>query len=238
MNNSEKILKLISNFIETGILTSQDAKKELINNLNHPKGYSGRDKDNIRYSRCDSYIDNLFTLKIKNISNKNISKIILPRLFDKSMNWRRSRDFTETLEGSSLQYLPEYITFIDSTKKEVEFIYNLVFHKPGYSWNHSGDNDEKFDEMNFAITNLSHSRAIIELTGENVKEVLKKGCPYDFNSLKKNNCLNSTFNGMSVTIDFLDDNPNKIRIFTLRSFGESLYYSVTDSSLEFGYKSF
>jgi BMFP domain-containing protein YqiC len=33
MNNSEKILKLLSNFIETGILTSQDAKKEVINNL-------------------------------------------------------------------------------------------------------------------------------------------------------------------------------------------------------------
>jgi len=97
---------------------------------------------------------------------------------------------------------------------------------------------KKLDKINFAITNLSHSRAIIELKGKNAKEVLKKGCPYDFNDLKKNNCLNSTFNGMSVTIDFLDDNPNKIRIFTLRSFGESLYYSVTDSSLEFGYKSF
>ena len=33
MNSSEKVLKLISNFVETGILTSQDAKKELINNL-------------------------------------------------------------------------------------------------------------------------------------------------------------------------------------------------------------
>ena len=33
MNSSEKILKIISNFIETGILTSQDAKKELINDL-------------------------------------------------------------------------------------------------------------------------------------------------------------------------------------------------------------
>ena len=33
MNSSEKILKLISNFVETGILTSQDAKKELINSL-------------------------------------------------------------------------------------------------------------------------------------------------------------------------------------------------------------
>ena len=96
---------------------------------------------------------------------------------------------------------------------------------------------EKFDETNFAITNLSHSRAIIELEGENAKEVLKKGCPYNFNSLKKNNCLNSTYNGMSVTIDVLDDSPSKIRIFTLRSFGESLYHSITDACLEFGYKS-
>jgi len=95
---------------------------------------------------------------------------------------------------------------------------------------------EKFDETNFAVTNLSHSRAIIELEGENAKEVLKKGCPYNFNELKKNNCLNSIFNGVSVTIDILDDNPNKIRLFTLRSFGESLYHSITDSSLEFGYK--
>ena len=87
------------------------------------------------------------------------------------------------------------------------------------------------------LYNLSQSRAIIELDGENAKEVLKKGCPYNFNELKKDNCLNSTLIGMSVTIDLLDHNPNKIRIFTLRSFGESLYHSITDSCLEFGYKS-
>tara|TARA_B100000780_G_C20955237_1_gene381129 strand:- start:136 stop:723 length:588 start_codon:yes stop_codon:yes gene_type:complete len=96
---------------------------------------------------------------------------------------------------------------------------------------------EKFDESNFAITDLSHSRAIIELEGKNAKEVLKKGCPYNFNDMKKNNSINSTFNGMSVTIDILDDSPYKIRIFTLRSFGESLYHSITDSCVEFGYKS-
>ena len=94
-----------------------------------------------------------------------------------------------------------------------------------------------FRETDFAITDLSHSRAIIELDGENGKEVLKKGCPYNFNELNNNNCINSTFNGMSVTIDILNHNPNKIRIFTLRSFGESLYHSITDSCLEFGYKS-
>ena len=94
-----------------------------------------------------------------------------------------------------------------------------------------------FDENNFAVTDISHSRAIIELEGKNVKEVLKKGCPFNFNELKKNNCLNSTFNGIAVTIDMLNDDPYKVRILTLRSFGESLYHSISDSCLEYGYKS-
>jgi len=94
-----------------------------------------------------------------------------------------------------------------------------------------------FKETDFAITNFSHSRAIIELEGENSKEILKKGCPFNFNELKKNNCANSIFNGITITIDMIEDNPNKLRIFTLRSFGESLYHSITDASLEFGYKS-
>ena len=96
--------------------------------------------------------------------------------------------------------------------------------------------NEKLVDTDFAITNISHSRAIIQLEGKNTKEILKKGCPFNFNELKKDNCLNSTYNGMSVTIDMLDDNPDKIRIFTLRSFGESFYHSITDACLEFGYK--
>ena len=95
---------------------------------------------------------------------------------------------------------------------------------------------EVFKETDFAITDLSHSRAIIQVEGQEVKEVLKKGCPFNFNILKKNNSINSTFNGIAFTVDMIDDNPNKIRIFALRSFGESLYHSITDSSLEFGYK--
>jgi heterotetrameric sarcosine oxidase gamma subunit len=91
-------------------------------------------------------------------------------------------------------------------------------------------------DTDFAITNVSHSRAIIQIEGKNTKEILKKGCPFNFNELKKDTCLNSTYNGMSVTIDMLDDNPDKVRIFTLRSFGESFYHSITDACLEFGYK--
>ena len=95
---------------------------------------------------------------------------------------------------------------------------------------------EVLKETDFAVTDLSHSRAIIEIEGHDVREVLKKGCPYNFNILEKNNSINSTYNGIAFTVDMIDDNPDKIRLFALRSFGESFYHSITDSSLEFGYK--
>ncbi len=95
---------------------------------------------------------------------------------------------------------------------------------------------KSFSENEFALTDLSHSRAIIELEGENSKEILKKGCPFNFNDLKKDNCVNSAFNGIAVTIDMINENPINLRLFALRSFGESLYYSITDSCLEDGYK--
>jgi heterotetrameric sarcosine oxidase gamma subunit len=95
---------------------------------------------------------------------------------------------------------------------------------------------QNFKETDFAVTDLSHSKAIIEIKGHNVKEVLKKGCPFNFNILEKNNSINSTYNGISFTVDMLDDNPDKIRLFALRSFGESLYHSITDASLEYGFE--
>ena len=94
----------------------------------------------------------------------------------------------------------------------------------------------KFKGTDFAVTDLSHSRAIIEIEGKDTIEVLKKGCPFNFNTLEKNNSINSTYNGIAFTVDKLDDNPNKVRLFSLRSFGESLYHSITDASLEFGFK--
>jgi heterotetrameric sarcosine oxidase gamma subunit len=94
---------------------------------------------------------------------------------------------------------------------------------------------KKFDDQNFVITNLSHSRAIIEIEGNLADEVLKKGCPLNINNLKAGDCANSVYNGMSVMIDFISNKPKKIRISGLRSFGESLHHSITDASLEYGY---
>ncbi len=91
------------------------------------------------------------------------------------------------------------------------------------------------DDENFAKTDISHSRAIIRIKGHQTKEVLKKGCPINFNEFKKNDCAGSVFHGITVVIDCINDNPYTYNIMTLRSFGESLYHHITDSSLEFGY---
>jgi len=92
-------------------------------------------------------------------------------------------------------------------------------------------------ESDFAVTDLSHSKSIIEIEGNMAYEVLKKGSPLDVNILKSGDCANTVYNGITITLDFVSNKPNIIRIFSLRSFGESLYHAITDASLEFGYKS-
>ncbi len=96
--------------------------------------------------------------------------------------------------------------------------------------------NEKFSTTEFAVTDISHSRSIIELQGSDVLEVIKKGSPFDIESLTKNNCTSTVYNGITITIDNIEDSKNQIRIISLRSFGESLYHSVTDACLEYGYK--
>ncbi len=67
-----------------------------------------------------------------------------------------------------------------------------------------------FNETDFAITDLSHSRAVIQIEGSEVKEVLKKGCPFNFNILEKNNSINSTYNGVAFMVDMLNNDPDKL----------------------------
>ena len=97
---------------------------------------------------------------------------------------------------------------------------------------------KKFDEQDFAITDISQSRAVLQISGVNAKNVLKKGSPINFNEnmFKPNNCVNTTYNGINILIDYLDDQPFCFNLYALRSFGGSFYHSITDSSLEYGYE--
>ena len=94
---------------------------------------------------------------------------------------------------------------------------------------------EKCNSDNFAITDISHSRAIIQIKGLQAKDVLKKGCPINFNEFENNNCAGTVFHGINVVVDFVGKNPDTFNLLTLRSFGESFYHHITDAALEFGY---
>ncbi len=93
----------------------------------------------------------------------------------------------------------------------------------------------KCTNENFAITDISHSRAVMQIKGSQAKEVLKKGCPINFNEFKKNSCASSVFHGINILIDCIDDEQQIFNVLTLRSFGESFYHHITDASLEFGF---
>ena len=94
---------------------------------------------------------------------------------------------------------------------------------------------EKCNSDNFAITDISHSRAIIQIKGFQAKDILKKGCPLNFNEFEDNNCAGTVFHGINIVVDFVDKNPDTFNLLTLRSFGESFYHHITDAALEFGY---
>jgi len=94
---------------------------------------------------------------------------------------------------------------------------------------------EKCNSDNFAITDISHSRATIQIKGLQAKDILKKGCPLNFNEFENNNCAGTVFHGINIVVDFVGSNPDTFNLLTLRSFGESFYHHITDAALEFGY---
>ena len=168
-------------------------------------------------------------LKISEIKNLLIIQIV---------QYKNSSASYESIDvdGLKLKNEPQTVVFNDNTR--------IMWNGPKNWLLVSTKKDliknilNEFKDTDFAVTDLSHSRAIIEIEGKETIEVLKKGCPFNFNTLEKNNSINSTYNGIAITVDKLNDNPNKVRLFALRSFGESFYHSITDASLEFGFKSF
>ena len=94
---------------------------------------------------------------------------------------------------------------------------------------------ESFKETDFAVTDISHSRAVIQIQGYQAKEILKKGSPLNFNEFVVNQCAGTVFHGITIIIDSIANDPDTFNLLVLRSFGESFYHHITDSALEFGY---
>ena len=118
----------------------------------------------------------------------------------------------------------------------------IQWHAPNV-WMVLSNNENIFQEINkqfldsdFAITDLSHSRAIIQVKGKDALNVIKKGSPLNLNNFGKNNCANSVYHGITITLDMINSDPLTFNIMALRSFAGSFHHAITDASLEFGFK--
>ena len=60
---------------------------------------------------------------------------------------------------------------------------------------------KSFKDTDFAITDISHSRAVIQIQGDQAKEILKKGSPINFNDFGVNECVGTAFHGITIIID-------------------------------------
>ena len=82
----------------------------------------------------------------------------------------------------------------------------------------------------FALTDLSHARSIIEIEGDAIFDVIKKGCPANINNLQVGQCLQSTYKGVNFTLDYLSAEPNCFRLMVLRSYGNFFRKSIEHAS--------
>ena len=185
-----------------------------LNNV-HLKGlygdYENKDENNL--------------IKIKEIKNINLFQVV---------KYKSSKENISNFKIDSLSF-PENLKTSSNTSTRIIWMGPDNWYV--FSTKDITNDLKNFNESHFAITDLSHSRSIIELEGDMIYEVLKKGSPLDVGKLKAGDCANTVFNGITITLDFLSNDPNILRIFGLRSFGESLHHSITDACLEFGYKS-
>ena len=172
----------------------------------------------------DKSIDKI--IKISEITNAKIYQIV---------QYKTSKLDTSSLKIDSQILSASPGTVSANTKTRIQWNGPKV-------WTIISSNMSILDQINascseddFAITDLSHSRTIIQIEGENTIAIIKKGCPLNLNEFAINNCANSVYHGMAFSIDMINDNPSKFNLMVYRSFADSFYHAITDASLEYGY---
>ena len=182
----------------------------------HKKGHFGNyQKQNVK---------NL--LQISEVKNLTIIQLV---------QYKKSKIQTSTIKVEDLDLPLESLKV--TANKETRVLWNaprtwLIISNKKNIINNIKD---KCDHSNFAVTDISHSRAVIQIKGLQAKEVLKKGCPININEIQVNNCAGTVFNGITVVVDFVNSNPDTFNLLALRSFSETFYHHITDAALEFGY---
>ena len=190
-------------------------------------------------------------MNLKNLSRRELLRIIPITTF---VGFGFQSQANETFKMDQV-LAPRYLGSLDAPIKFIEFVSMTCSHCADFHINKLPEIKQKYIDSgklrlelrDFPLDGLSlRASAMSRLVDPNkyykfINMLFKKQQKWSrsddpINELKKNLSINSTFNGISFSVDMTQSNPDVARLLTLRSFGESLYHSITDASLEFGYE--
>jgi heterotetrameric sarcosine oxidase gamma subunit len=88
-----------------------------------------------------------------------------------------------------------------------------------------------------AVTDLSHARSVLRLSGSNIRDVLGKLCAVDLHHRKafKGDCFVTAVARHSALLQVCDAAPT-FDLYVHRSFGQDLFECLTDAAAEYGYE--
>ena len=84
------------------------------------------------------------------------------------------------------------------------------------------------------VTDLSHARTIVRISGNRVCDVLCKGCPADLEGLSNGDAVATQIGSLSTLIHCREAGA-VFDLYVFRSFGQSFWEWLTDAALEYGY---
>ena len=93
--------------------------------------------------------------------------------------------------------------------------------------------EERLSASDAGVTDLSHARTVVRITGPAWRDLLAKGCPADVDAMASGDCVASLLGHFSVVIHCVVDDAADVYVF--RSFGASLWEWLRGGAEEFGY---
>lgn len=82
------------------------------------------------------------------------------------------------------------------------------------------------------VTDLSHSRTIVRVSGPRAVDVLAKGCPLDLEAMRAGDSATSLLGHLTAHLHCLGD--AGFDVYVYRSFGLALWEQLVEGALEYG----
>ena len=93
--------------------------------------------------------------------------------------------------------------------------------------------EERLSSTDATVSDLSHARTVLRVSGAAWKDLLAKGCPADIDAMVPGDCVASLLSHFTVIIHCVTEDSADVYVF--RSFGASLWEWLRGGAEEFGY---